>query len=136
MPTLTRWFLRAAMLHLVAAFALALFLALPANAAHVGPWRPVYIHLLVLGWATQMIFGVAYWMFPRKAPLDLKVVPWAGWSCFALLNAGLVLRALSEPVIAVESSPLAAHVVAVAAVLQLGAVVVFVLMMWTRVTAR
>jgi hypothetical protein len=26
---------------------------------------PVYLHLFMIGWVTQMIFGVAYWMFPR-----------------------------------------------------------------------
>jgi len=26
---------------------------------------PVYIHLLVFGWLTQLIFGVIYWMFPK-----------------------------------------------------------------------
>jgi len=135
MPTLTRWFLRAAMVHLVAAFALALFLSLPSSGELVGAWRPVYIHLLVLGWASQVIFGVAYWMFPRRTPLDLNAVPWLGWTCFATLNAGLVVRSLSEPVIAVRASPLAADAAAVAALLQLGAVVAFVVMMWPRVRA-
>ena len=136
MPTLTRWFLRAAMLHLVAAFALALYLAMPAHAALLGPWRPVYIHLLVLGWASQMIFGVAYWMFPRVTPLDLTAVPWLGWTCFATLNAGLVIRAWSEPAIAVRASALAATASVAAALLQLAAVAAFVAMMWPRVRTR
>ena len=136
MPTLTRWFLRAAMVHLVAALGLGLVLALPSLAAQAGAWRPVYIHLLVVGWATQMIFGVAYWMFPRIEPLDLTAVPWVGWTCFWTLNAGLVLRAACEPVIAVRTAPLAAAGTTVAAALQLIAVATFVRLSWSRVKTR
>jgi heme/copper-type cytochrome/quinol oxidase subunit 1 len=25
---------------------------------------PAYFHLFLVGWVTQMIFGVIYWMFP------------------------------------------------------------------------
>ena len=58
MPTLTRWFVRAAIVNLVAGLALGLVVVLPALAESSPPWRPVYVHLLVMGWATQMIFGV------------------------------------------------------------------------------
>ena len=27
-----------------------------------------YLHLLVVGWITQIIFGVAFWLFPRIWP--------------------------------------------------------------------
>lgn len=124
------------MVHLVASLALGLALAVPVLAAQAGAWRPVYIHLLVVGWATQMIFGVAYWMFPRTEPLDLKAVPWLGWLCFGALNLGLVLRAICEPVIAVRPSAPAAAGASVAAVLQLIAVSAFVWISWSRVKTR
>ena len=135
-PTLTRWFLRAAMLHLVAAILLALLMAVPSLAPAAAPWRPVYIHLLVVGWATQMIFGVAYWMFPRTEPLDLTAVPWTGWTCFWTLNVGLVVRAASEPLIATHPSALAAAGAVAAAALQLMAVTAFVWLTWSRVKTR
>jgi cbb3-type cytochrome oxidase subunit 1 len=135
-PTLTRWFLRAAMVHLVAALALGLLISVPALAAHAAAWRPVYIHLLVVGWATQMIFGVAFWMFPRTEPLDLTAVPWTGWTCFWALNAGLVLRAACEPVIAERLSAAASAGAALAAALQLLAVAAFVALVWRRVKTR
>ena len=136
MPTLTRWFLRAAIVNLVAALALALLLALPAFAGSAVAWRPVYVHLLVMGWATQMIFGVALWMFPRKKPLDLKAFDWLGWGCFAATNLGLALRALAEPALASGRWPLAGPLVAVAAALQFAAILAFVIQAWPRVTAR
>lgn len=136
MPTLTRWFLRAAIVNLVAALALALLMALPAFAASAPAWRPVYVHLLVMGWATQMIFGVALWMFPRKRPLDLKSIDWLGWGCFAATNLGLALRAAFEPALAAGRWAIAPAGVALAAALQFAAIVAFVIQAWPRVTAR
>jgi len=68
MPRLTRWYLRAAMLHLGGALVFGVLLQVRAmRAAHpvVVVLFPTLLHLLVVGWITQVIFGVAYWMFPR-----------------------------------------------------------------------
>lgn len=134
MPTLTRFFLRAAMVNLVASVVLGLAISVP-GLEGLMPWRPVYIHLLVLGWATQMIFGVAYWMFPRIEPLDLTRQPWLGWVCFAALNLGLLLRAVGEPALG-HGRDQAARVVVAAALLQLLSVLAFVVLAWRRVRAR
>jgi hypothetical protein len=131
MPVLTRWFLRAAIVNLVAGLALGVIIALPSGP---GGWYAPYVHLLVMGWASQMIFGVAYWMFPRRKPLDVQAFDWLGWTCFAATNAGLLLRAAFEP--RLGNDPLAAAGVLMAAGLQLLAVVAFVIMIWPRVMAR
>ena len=58
------------MLYLVAALALGIAMQMPFAAASPlmrAIW-PAYLHLLVLGWLTQLIFGVAYWMFPVIPP--------------------------------------------------------------------
>lgn len=121
------------MVHLVVAIVVALWMALPEPSALGVAWRPVYIHLLVLGWATQMIFGVSWWMFPRKQPLDLTAVPWLGWVCFGALNLGLVVRAFAEPTLAVRVSALASGGAVVSALLQLVAVASYVWLVWPRV---
>jgi len=123
------------MLHLVAALSLGLVLAIPQLGLDSGAWRASYVHLLVLGWATQMIFGVAYWMFPRTEPLDPRAVPWLGWVCFGCLNLGVLVRTLAEPALGGGSVVAIAGAVASAA-LQLIAVVAFVLIAWSRVRAR
>ena len=128
MPTLTRWFLRAALVNLVAGLALGIWLALSPDAM-AGGWRLVYVHLLVMGWATQMIFGVAYWMFPRKKPLDLNEFDWLGWTCFAANNLGLVARAIAEPYGMRAGMMLAAA-------LQLLAVLAFTVQIWPRIAAK
>ena len=136
MPTLTRWFLRAAMLNLVAALAVGLWLVAPWSHEASPGWRMVYVHLLVMGWATQMIFGVAYWMFPRKQPLDLAAFDGVGWTCFAAMNLGLALRAWAEPVQAVAPSRAAALGLLLAAGLQLLSILAFVVQGWPRVSAK
>ena len=135
MPTLTRWFVRAAIVNLVAGLALGLIIVLPSLAEPAVSWRPVYVHLLVMGWATQMIFGVALWMFPRRKPLDLTSLDVAGWTCFAALNLGLLVRAVAEPALARGAAGAVAGTLAAAA-LQLLAVVLFTIQIWPRVTPR
>jgi hypothetical protein len=135
-PTLTRWFLRAAIVNLVAGFALGITLVVPPLAGAAAAWQPAYVHLIVMGWATQMIFGVAYWMFPRRQPLDLAATPWLGWICFATMNLGLVLRVLAEPAIAQRSTTAGAAAAVAAAGLQLLSVVAFAILAWPRVFAR
>lgn len=138
MPTLTRWFLRAAMLHLVAALLLGIALVIPSDGwlARLAGLGPVYIHLLVVGWATQMIFGVGIWMFPRKSPAVDHTGGRLGWVCFWATNAGLVLRAWFEHAVAAHPSSLASAGLLVAAALQFISVVAFVVLAWPRVFVR
>lgn len=100
MPPLTRWFVKAALLYLVAALVLAVAMQWPGAAARV-PWLavvwPTYLHLLVVGWLTQLIFGVALWLFPRHSPARPRGYEWLGWTSFVLLNTGLLIRVVAEP---------------------------------------
>jgi hypothetical protein len=58
--------------------------------------RPTWIHLITVGWLTQLIFGVALWMFPRPA-VEMRHADQLGWAGFWGLNAGLLLRIVGEP---------------------------------------
>ena len=98
MPPLSRWYIRTSLLYLVATF-------LTAVAASASRWLPpsllpgvtdVYYHLFMLGWVSQLIFGVAYWIFPvytREAPRRSERLAWAA---YALLNLGLIMRVLGQ----------------------------------------
>lgn len=96
MPALTRWFIKTSFLYLLAALLAGIAQAMPPASAD--PWVRIaagtaFVHLLTVGWLTQMIFGVAHWMFPRHSrdrPLGSEAL---GWCAYVLLNAGLVLRA-------------------------------------------
>lgn len=97
MPREARWLIKTSLLYLVLALGTGLALVLPA-ARHLAPHLyPTYLHLLTIGWLTQLIFGVAFWLFPRFSrdrPYGRRTLVWASYGC---LNAGLVLRAATEP---------------------------------------
>src|SRR5438093_958591 len=58
---------------------------------------PTYLHVLLVGWLTQLIFGVAFWLFPRYSAERPRGSERLGWLSFALLNLGLALRVVGEP---------------------------------------
>ncbi|MBV6397128.1 MAG: hypothetical protein HFACDABA_02733 [Anaerolineales bacterium] len=128
MPPLTRTFIKTAMLYF--ALALALGIALALNA---GPGLfPVYIHLLVFGWLTQLIFGVIYWMFPKYSTQLPRGHAWLGWLTYGALNAGLLLRALAEPMQAARPDSLSGALLVVSALLQWLAGIAFIVNTWQR----
>jgi hypothetical protein len=100
--------------------------------------RPIlwvtYVHLLVIGWLTQLIFGVAFWMFPRHSRESPHGKVRLGWACYGLLNAGLLLRTLGDPARAAgwHSEPL----LGAAALLQATAGWGFIILMWPRIRER
>ena len=132
MPTLTRWFLRSAIVCLLAGLGLGVVTA-GATGPAAAAVQPLMVHLLVVGWATQMIFGVAFWMFPRPGGAGFGD-PRPGWTAFVSLNLGLALRALAEPAVALGvAGPIATLALGVSAASQLAAVLLFATIMWRRV---
>jgi hypothetical protein len=136
-PPLTRWYLRSAIICLVLALALGVATAARPAAPSTVALAPLTLHLLVVGWATQMIFGVAYWMFPRIQPDRSFGSPFLGWTGFAGLNLGLALRATGEPLAALGvGGALAGPALIASGLLQLAAVVAMVALLWRRVAGR
>ncbi|HSJ86392.1 MAG TPA: hypothetical protein VK909_04215 [Anaerolineales bacterium] len=83
---MTRWFLKAALLYLIVALCSGIFLALPAGSLIAGIF-PIYIHTLVFGWLTQLILGVALWMFPKYSLVKPRGHEWLGWATFGLTKS-------------------------------------------------
>jgi hypothetical protein len=83
----------------------------------------------VIGWLSQLVAGVAYWMFPR---VDRGVPPtdWRGWAVFVLINAGLLLRVIAEPTV------MRGAWLPLAALLQFLAMAIFAWSIWPRVRGR
>lgn len=139
MPLLTRTYLRAALASLALALLVGLLQALsgaihlPAIFAYLGP---VYFHLFLVGWVTQLIFGVVYWMFPKASRERPRGSPALGWATFILLNGGLLLRVFAEPLNARAPAPTWGALLVVSALAQWLAGVLFVLNTWTRVKER
>lgn len=136
MPTLTRWFIKSAMVYLVSALALSIAMQSPL-ADRVPLLRvvwPTYLHLLVVGWLTQLIFGVAFWLFPKYSSAQPRGSEPLGWTSFVLLNFGLLLRLVGEPRAMLGGD--AAGLLIVSAVVQLLAGWAFVANTWPRVRER
>jgi len=128
-PRQVRFLIRGAIACLLAALVLGVVRAfLPREAWLAGAW-PVYLHLLVLGWLSQLVTGVAYWMFPRvergAPPTD-----WRGWAVFGMLNGGLLVRIVTEPTM------VPGPWLPLAALLQFLAMAIFAWSIWPRVRGR
>jgi len=138
MPTKARWFIRTAFLYLGAGLTLALVRA--AQSAGLVPgegaalWLP-QLHFLTVGWLTQLIFGVAYWLFPSPASSDTGEELCEGilWGAYGALNAGLLLRLGAEP--ALFPAAVQAWGLVASAFLQWAASLLLVGHFWRRVRA-
>ena len=98
MPLVSVWFIRSALLYLLAGFTLgALLLASKGLALPPELWRwlSVHLELLLVGWLVQLVMGVAYWIFPR-----FGMTPQArgreglAWLALVLLNGGVWIACL------------------------------------------
>jgi hypothetical protein len=139
MPTLTRWAIKIAMLYLIAGLAGgALYWAnvqwnfVPMLAAI----NPTYLHMLVIGWLTQLIFGVIYWMFPIISKENMRGNPKPAWGVLILLNSGLILRIICEPWRALNANDLNGIGLVLSAILQVCAAYLFIVVCWPRIRER
>jgi cbb3-type cytochrome oxidase subunit 1 len=139
MPPITRLFIKASLLYLVAALLVGLLLALRGLLnllAIVGGLTPVYFHLFMVGWVTQIIAGVAYWMFPKWSRQRPRGYDSLALATFWLLNAGLLLRVIAEPAQTVSVWPGWGWLIVAAALLQWLAGMAFVANTWPRVKGK
>ncbi|MBZ0186125.1 MAG: hypothetical protein K8F91_07685 [Candidatus Obscuribacterales bacterium] len=140
MPPVTILFVRTAFLYLV----IGLFTGAVMDISY-GSGNPVlsglllseYVHMLTVGWLTQLIFGVSYWMFPqakdKEGFINLEKVAFAVYAC---LNAGLIIRIFIEPFIRLGIFENLYFLVVIAAVLQFLTAVGFTIITWPRIRGR
>ena len=97
MPGLSVLMVRAALVYLVAGYAIGAIM-LSARGLDLGSWtaalRPVHLEFLLLGWTVQLALGVAYWILPRFRTGAERGRAALAWSAFGLLNAGVLAAAL------------------------------------------
>lgn len=139
MPTLSRWYIKIGMLYFLAG----LFLAGLVLIQPVAGWsnrlqalRPVYLHFLFIGWISQLIMGVGYWMFPKYSKEKPRGSERVGWAVLILLNLGLVLRAIGEPAVILLPEAGLGWTLVIAALCLLLAGWGFVLNTWGRIKER
>src|SRR5512145_3244988 len=106
MPRLTRYFIKTALIYLALSLVLGALLAaraafdLPAELAALSP---VFFHLFMVGWAAQLIFGMMFWMLPKYSRERPRGNETLAWSAYILINSGLVLRMIGEPLTALQA---------------------------------
>jgi heme/copper-type cytochrome/quinol oxidase subunit 1 len=139
MPRLTRYFIKAGLAYLVLALLVGVLMTgrtmlnLP---LWINALYPVSVHLLMVGWVTQLIMGVAHWMFPKYSKEQPRRNERLAWAVFVMLNAGLLLRVIGEPLTVNAPDLNMGWLLVVSAVLQLAAGWGFVFNMWSRVKER
>lgn len=138
MPTVTRWYVKTSFGYLLAALLVGIALVAQPVMDPLGSLAglmPVYLHLFVVGWLTQFIFGVTFWLFPKYSKELPRGYEWLAWVTFGLLNVGLLMRAAGEPLVASGLTPWGWLLVA-SAVLQWTAGMCFVVNTWARVKEK
>lgn len=139
MPQLSRYFIKTGLMYMVAAFALS-FAVVARPALGLPTWlsafSPVLWHLFVVGWITQLIIGVAYWMFPKITKDNPRGDERFGWMIFVLLNVGLLLRLVFEPLLMLDPEQPFGWTLVTSGVCQLLAGWGVVIALWPRVKLR
>ncbi|MCC5942795.1 MAG: hypothetical protein JJU37_14730 [Balneolaceae bacterium] len=136
MPTVTRWFIKAGLIY----FLMGVILAFTAELPFINSGAlllPVYWHMLVMGWLTQIIIGVSIWMFPRKWRDKKKRESVLTWLTFWLLNSGLILRFFTEPFLPFFNDTLTVQLIIItSAILQIAAICTYIAEIWPRVHSK
>ena len=135
MPTPARWFIKTAFVFLVLALGVGAVLSVRTGAV-AGFWRPAVVHLFVVGWLTQLIFGVAYWLFPRHSRESPHGRTSLAWVSYGLLNAGLVLRLAAEPGMALWAWDCWRLTLALSAAMQTLGVLAYAVYLWPRIKTK
>ena len=139
MPTLSRWFIKVGMLYFACGLLMgAILLVQPITgwSSALQVLRPVYLHFIFIGWVTQLIMGVGYWMFPKQSKEKPRGSEWLGWTVFVLLNVGLVLRSIGEPAVVLAPQAGLGWTVAIASTCLLLAGWGFIINTWGRIKER
>ncbi len=142
MDRLTRLMGRLSLIYLGAGFILGAVLLIGegASADWGAAWGNVHAHILFVGWFVQFAIGIAYWLLPRrKTPgQPLGYNEQIALVAVGLINAGLLLRVVLEPVfnLHIISGPAVTAGLAVSAILQAAAGIIWACQLWGRFFLR
>jgi hypothetical protein len=137
MPIIVRWYLRTALAMFVLALIVGIFQTVDALLPSLPPGlAPVYFHLLMVGWVTQFILGIAIWMLPKYSQEKPRGIEALSWATYILLNAGLLVRAFGEPMNTIFPATAWGWSLVLSAFLQWAAGLLFVINTWQRVKGK
>jgi hypothetical protein len=149
MPSTSRAFVKASLVYLAVGAVLGALLLvnrwIPMG-SRIAALRISHVEFLVVGWLTQLIMGVAWWLFPplvaglrpgepkpiRRGQAQRGSEP-VFWMTFVSLNLGILLRALFGPLYSWTKVDPFNALVGISGWFLLAAAIGFVLNMWGRV---
>ncbi len=134
MPKIARIFIKTGLLFFLAS--LLAGIALEVDSWSFPALMPLFWHMLMVGWITQIIFGVSIWMFPgRTRDKGFRVYYWS-WLTYILLNTGLALRIIAEPLIALSGHEFWDILAVLSAAFQCASGITYIIDMWPRIQSK
>ena len=133
MPRISRTFVKSGMVFFALSMVASLLIEFDAGLPGL---IPLFWHMLMVGWITQIIFGVSIWMFPGRNREEGFTAQLWGWLTFLFLNAGLILRIIAEPMAGTDSEGIWNVLLVCSAVFQVIAVGCYIVEMWPRILSK
>lgn len=134
MPKVSRTFIKAGMVYFV--LALVAGLLMEVESLSLPTLMPLFWHMLMVGWITQIIMGVSTWMFPGRTREEGFFNQKWNWLTFIFLNTGLVLRIVAEPMLAYSRAELWSILLIISALLQVAAGGTYLAEIWPRILSK
>lgn len=134
MPRIARTFVKTGMLYFLASLLVGVAMEIPSLSQPV--LMPLFWHMLMVGWITQIIFGVSLWMFPGRTREEGFRAQKLGWLTYFFLNLGLVLRIIAEPMLSYSQALFWDELIVASAILQVAAAVTYVIELWPRILSK
>ena len=134
MPLITRLFLKTGLIYFLGALLVGILIQI--NISGIPNLTPVFWHMLMVGWITQIIIGVSLWMFPGRSKVESFSNQKWGWLTYFFLNTGLILRFIAEPMLSLSESTVWKLLVVISAVLQFMSIVCYIREIWPRIFSR
>ncbi len=149
MPTTARTFVKASIIYLGLGTVMGTLLLIN-RWISLGPaiasLRVGHIQFLIVGWLTQLIMGVAWWLFPplavglrvgqrrpvRRGQAQRGSEP-LFWMTFLSLNAGILFEAVFTPLYSWTKVGFLGFLSAISGLFLLAAAIAFVINLWGRV---
>jgi hypothetical protein len=97
---------------------------------------PLFWHLLMVGWITQIIFGVSMWMFPGRTKEEGFWPQKWGWLTYILLNVGLICRLIAGPASYTSNAELWSILLVISGAGQVMAAGAYTIELWPRIQSK
>lgn len=134
MPLITRLFIKSGLIFFV--LALLTGIAMQVSWLRFPSISPLFWHMLMVGWITQIIMGISMWMFPGRKKEESFQNQKFSWIAYAGLNIGLALRVIAEPLIYIYPLSFWDAMLILSAGIQFVAIVSYVIEIWPRVMSK